>query len=562
MRYKEPFAKGSIFFLSHIFPARYKEKKWGLHMKTFLSISIFLLTFGSLQAKTADYIVVGMGASGAGIAKILSDNKKVSVIGFEAGANHDNDEEIRNATYAPMLEEDYFPQYFYQLEQIMQKNAPETMFNYTTGRLLGGGSSINGMQYVQGSIPLYEEWEALLGSDWSANKIRNTFKKLERFNGITNDPDSRGYKGPVDIRQAPLNPTTMAFKFCDAVEEATGHPRIIDYNAPNTPMGPFSQWQLFQNPNGTRESSSTAYLYHKRSNLTILDKTTVLKVLFKGKKAVGVAYLQNGKYGVAYARKKVILAAGVYSPWLLQLSGIGPKDVLEAAGIDVIYDNPNVGKNLVNHFVSMAMFTANPNDQGLPDNDPNALYTGGAFLPDPTKPVSPLRRGVQLIGMSAGTGNFMIASIALQPKSVGTVMVQSGDPLQAPLVDDGAFTDPRDLETYKNIYKVYIKDIAKALNEIDSSYELVMPTVDMIDDDEALEEYITSTIEHTHHWAGTCRMAPRDQGGVVDTHGNVYGVKHLVIADDTIAPIIPDGNTAACAFMIGRKLAKEATSPH
>lgn len=514
----------------------------------------------------ADYIVVGMGAAGAGVAKILSDDNAISVIGIEAGANHDEDEQITNATYAPTLEEDYFPQYFYQMAQIVQEHVPEGEFNYTTGRLFGGGSSINGMQYVQGSIPLYEQWEALLGSSWSVNSIHNTFKKLEKYNGYTPTSDDRGYSGAVNIRQAPLNPTNMAFKFVDAVSQATSLPVILDYNAPATPIGPFLQWQLFQNPDGTRASSSTAYLKdilsaknegRGKRNLQVLEKTTVLRVLFKGKKAVGVEYLRNGVYGKAFAKKKVILAAGVYSPWILQLSGIGPKEVLEKAGVQVIYDNPNVGQNLINHFISVAVFTANPDDQGLPENDLSALYTGGAFLPDPTEPVSPLRRGVQLIGMSAGPGNFMICSLALQPKSKGNVLIQSGDPFQIPLVDDRAFTDPADLLTYKNIYKVYIKNIAEQLNSIDSQYTLVVPSLDVIDDDEALEEFIVDTIEHTHHWAGTCRMAPRSEGGVVDNHGRVYGTKNLIVADVSIAPIIPDGNTGACAFMIGRKIAKE-----
>lgn len=520
----------------------------------------------SEEALRADYVVVGMGAAGAGIAKILSDNQKVSVIGLEAGANCDNHEEIKNPIYSMTLEEDFFPQYFYQLQQIVQENAPEVAFNYTTGRLFGGGSSVNGMQYVQGSPALYKEWEYLLGASWSVNKIRDTFKALEHFFGETPNHASRGYHGAVNIRQAPKSPTAMARKFVDAVSQATSYPQIMDYNDPYTPIGPFTQWQLFQNPNKTRESSSTAYLkdilndkfhgMHSRQ-LRVLERATVLRVIFEGDTAVGVEYLCNGKCGTAYANKKVILSAGVYSPWLLQLSGIGPKDVLEKAGVEVIYDNPNVGKNLINHFISMAVFQANPKDRGLRKNDPEALYTGGAFLPDPTPPVKSNRRGVQMIGMSAGPGNFILASIAVQPKSRGSLVIQSADPLQVPLVDDGAFMHPADLITYKNIYKIYIKDIAEKLNAIDSQYVLVAPSLSVIEDDQALEDYIVNTIEHTHHWAGTCRMAPLNKGGVVDENGHVYGVRNLIVADDSIAPFIPDGNTAACAFMIGRKIAKE-----
>lgn len=540
-------------------------------MKSVISMVILAWAFVPMQAHCstksykADYVVVGMGAAGAGVAKILSDDKDISVIGIEAGSDFDNAIPISDSTYAPVLEEKYFPEFFYQLNQVLQPNAGEAKFNYTTGRLLGGGSSINGEQFVRGSEKNYSQWEPLVGGKWSTDSIFSVFKDLENYDGnFPAELARRGRSGLVHIRQAPKDPTAMATKFVVAVEEATGYPEIFDYNDPQTPLGPFSRWQLFQKSDGRRESSSTAYLkpfvnaklkgkYKRR--LKILDNTTVLKVLFDGNKAIGVRVLKNGASANVYARKKVILCAGIYSNCLLQLSGIGSKDVLKPLGIDVIFNNPSVGQNLVNQFITTAAFTANPSDLGVPENDPSCLYTGGAFLPDPTPPVNPLLRGVQLIGINPEPGSFVIAIITIQPKSRGVVAIQSKDPLKIPLVDDGAFSDSSDLETFINIYKFYIKEIAAKLNAIDNQYVLIDPTLDIINDDTLLKEYILKNIDHTHHWTGTCRMAPLDQGGVVDANGNVYGVKNLVIADDSIAPFIPDGNTAACAFMIGRKIA-------
>lgn len=540
-------------------------------MRFWLSLVIFAVVSTPNQAHCltksykADYVVVGMGAAGAGVAKILSDDKDVSVIGIEAGGDFDDAIPISDSTYAPVLEDQYFPQFFYQLNQVLQPFAGDAKFNYTTGRMLGGGSSINGEQFVRGSVINYSQWESLLGQKWSTNNIFSVFTDLENYNGISaDDLTTRGHKGVVQVRQAPKDPTTMATKFVTAVEEATGFQEILDYNAPQTPLGPFTRWQLFQKSDGRRESSSTAYLkpFVKakldgkcKRRLKILDNTTVLKVLFEGNKAIGVRVLKNGVGANVYARKKVILCAGIYSNCLLQVSGIGSKDVLKPLGIDVIYNNPSVGKNLVNQFITSAVFTANPSDPGVPENDPSSLYVGGAFLPDPTEPINPLLRGVQLIGINPAPGSFVIAIITIQPKSRGVVTIQSKDPLKIPLVDDGAFSDPSDLETFMNIYKVYIKEIAARLNAIDNQYVLVDPTLDTINDDALLKDYILKNIDHTHHWTGTCRMAPLDQGGVVDENGNVYGVRNLVIADDSIAPFIPDGNTAACAFMIGRKIA-------
>lgn len=542
------------------------------HWQRFFTAGVFictLLTSQFLRAEkeyTADYVVIGMGAAGAGVAKLLSDDPSISVIGIEAGANHDHDEPIKDPTFAPTLEDDFDPQYFYQLNQVVQEDAGGATFNYVTGRLLGGGSSINGMQYVRGTPQLYDRWQALLGKSWSTNSILQAFKSIEKYNGDTPNPAARGYRGPVDIRQAPMKPTSMATKFVQATAEATDFDEIMDYNNPQTPMGPFTRWQLFQKPNGNRESSSTAYLEPVLNGdfkgkgdrqLQILVNTTALRILFQGKKAIGVKILQDGKFGTVYARKKVIVCAGIYSPWLLQRSGIGPKDLLNRVGVKVVHHNPNVGQNLVNQFITTAVFTANPNDVGVPADDPNALYVGGAFLPDPTPPIDRNRRGFQFIGISPQPGTFVIAMILLDPKSRGNVQIQSGDPFQIPLVDDGAFSNPDDLNSFKNAYKTYIKNIAEQLHALDSQYNLIIPSLEVINDDQALEEFILANIDHTHHWSGTCRMAPLHQGGVVDRHGNVYGVKRLVVADDSIAPFIPDGNTAGCAFMIAKKIVQD-----
>ena len=119
-------------------------------LSCFLSITSIAAELESIEALCADYVVVGMGAAGAEIASRLSQ-AGFSVIALEAGGNHDNDVPIKNSTFAPVLEEDYFPQYFYQLLQVLQSNADDAQFNYTTGRLLGGGTSINGEQYVEGT---------------------------------------------------------------------------------------------------------------------------------------------------------------------------------------------------------------------------------------------------------------------------------------------------------------------------------------------------------------------------------------------------------------------------
>lgn len=513
-----------------------------------------------------DYIVIGTGPAGAVIAKTLSDNKKNSVLVLEAGENNDRDKRIKDSTYALQLNMLFFPNYFWQGKGVPQRELDGRFFNWTTGRLFGGGSSINTMQYVRPTSSVLREWQRLLGFPWTPKEAINNFIKLEKYNGITTVPAVHGFNGALDIRQAPVKPTSMAEKLVLAIEQATGFSEILDYNDPKTPLGPFTRWQLFQQPNGQRESASTAFLSPdiltpngggvNGRKLNVLFKSTALKVFFREKRAAGVDFLKDGKCFRAYIRKKVIISAGINSTQLLMVSGIGPKNLLKKSGIPVIFDNPNVGQNLTNHTLSLATFTTNPKDNPLPPSDPNALYTGGAFLPDPTPDQDQNRRGVQLTGV--GLNDMLIIAISLlQPRSHGIIKIQSSDPLKIVLADEGILTNHHDLESIKNIYKIQIKNIAEKLKTIDQDYQLISPTLEIINNDTMLEQFIKENIELLHHEEGSLRMAPLTEGGVVDNMGQVYGVSDLIVADNSIIPFIVDGNTTAPAYLIGLTIAQE-----
>ncbi|MGG4103561.1 GMC family oxidoreductase [Paenibacillus lautus] len=514
---------------------------------------------------TYDYIVVGTGPAGAVIAKSLTDDMRTSVLVLESGGNHDKDKPIKDSTFALELEEDFFPNYFWQGEGSPQEALDGRAFEWTTGRLSGGGSSINGEQYVRPTAAVLQKWERLLGPLWSPDKATRRFKALENYNGDTTNFEARGYRGRINIRQAPETPTPMAHKLTSAIERASGFPIILDYNDPDTPLGPFTRWQLYQQPDGRRESSSTAFLSSdimtpagrgvSNRKLTVMFRTTALRILFSGKRAVGVEYLKDGKCIRAYSRKKVIISAGINSPQLLMLSGIGPAKILKKAGIPVIFDNPNVGQRLKNHTLNSAVFATNSEDRPLPSLDPNALYTGGAFLPDPSG-IDPDERAVQLIGIGSEE-ELTIAILYLRPKSNGDIRLQSKDPLNIVLADEGFLSNPDDMEAVKRIYRTYIRDIALELEKIDSSYQLLSPTFDVIDDDDRLEEFIKENFDHNHHQQGFLRMAPLSKGGVVDRRGNVHGVQDLVVADASIVPFTVDGNTSSAAYLIGYTIAKQ-----
>ncbi len=365
-----------------------------------------------------DYIVVGTGPAGAVLAKTLTDDKKTSVLVLEAGENNDRDRPIRDSSFAPELEEKFFPQYFWQGEGVAQEKLDDRTFEWTTGRLSGGGSSINGEQYVRPTPSVLKEWEGLLGPLWSPEQAILNFKQLENYHGKTNNPEIHGFDGRLNIRQTPTSPPSFTKKLVSAIEDATGFNKILDYNDPRTRLGPFNRWQLYQKRNGDRESSSTAFLssdimtpegigvYGRK--LRVFYKSTALRILFEGKMAIGIEFLKEGQKVQAFARKKVIISY-----------------------------------------------------------------------------------------------------------------------------------------------------IAEKLSKIDPTYQLVNPTLETINDDGLLENYIKENFGHNHHQQSSLRMAPFNMGGVVDRFGRVHGVNHLIVADAQIIPFTVDGNTSAAAFLIGYTIAKQ-----
>lgn len=148
-----------------------------------------------------------------------------------------------------------------------------------------------------------------------------------------------------------------------------------------------------------------------------------------------------------------------------------------------------------------------------------------------------------------------IVFFLLEPKSRGSARIQNDDPLKIVLADEGFLNTPTDLESIKNVYKTYIKTISTELSRIDPRYQLVSPTLETINDDRKLEMYIKKNLGSTHHIQGTLRMAPDEKSGVVNAQGQVYGVKDLIVADDSIAPFASDGNTSAPAYLIGANIA-------
>lgn len=314
-----------------------------------------------------DIIVIGGGAAGCILMSELSKNGLFSVLGIEGGLNLTNDPAIQQVRLPAFLlpgsegrAEFFWPGWS---QSLPMPGLNGRTSDWTTGMLLGGGSSINGLYYGRGTNAVYARWEGVSGSsNWSLNKILATFNALENYQGLTIIPGARGANGAVNVLQTPTVSQVTSQVLLPASQAAFPFlPTVVDYNDPTVEncIDPRAQW--FIDPTGTqRVSSATAYLNstvmtpegqgvngHK---LYMLFGSVAVKIIFdKDRRAKKVKYIKDGQTYVAKARKAVVLASGINSSKLLQLSGIGPSQVLKNAGIKPIFINENVGKHLQNH---------------------------------------------------------------------------------------------------------------------------------------------------------------------------------------------------------------------
>lgn len=528
----------------------------------------------------ADIIVIGGGAAGCVLMSKLSEN--FSVIGMEAGLNLTNDPAIEAVGLPAFLlagtgKFKYFWPGWNQTVPMPGLNGRTS--DWTTGMVLGGGSSINGLYYGRGSNAVYSRWEGISGSsNWSLDNILATFNELETYQGLTITPGARGDNGALSVLQTPtVSQITSNVLLPATLAAFPGLPVVDDYNDPSVEncIDPRAQW--FIDPTGTkRASSATAYLNssvmthegqgvngHK---LFMLFNSVAVKIEFdKCGRAKKVKYAQDGQIFEARAKKAVVLASGINSSKLLQLSGIGPEEALKNAGIEPVFINENVGKHLQNHPLIFITLLANPATSGIPPGAPYAFTIHNVYLPVvgdsasdprmlqilfeyfPANPLIPLP--LVVIGFEL-----------LNPVSEGSVTIQSDNSFQIARADDGFYQNPVDLENMKSAVKVYIQSLLNNLAVIDPPFYLpvitdpIIPVILSGYSDSAVESYVKNNSNlslDVHHFVSHCKMAPLNAGGVVDGDTRVYGTTNVFVADDSICPVIPDINTAASAMMIG-----------
>ena len=521
-------------------------------------------------AQEFDYVIVGSGSAGAALAYRLSEGGKFSIAVIEYGGT-----DIGPLIQMPAALSYPMNMPLYDWEYVSEPNAHlgGRRLACPRGKVIGGSSSINGMVYVRGHARDYDTWAELGAKGWSYADVLPYFRRMETSHG--GEADWRGNAGPLHVsRGRRKNPLYHAFE--QAAEQA-GYGLTDDYNGHRQEgFGPMEMTVH----RGRRWSVANAYLRPacKRSNVQMFRRTMAKRILFDGKRAVGVACSQGARQLNIAARREVILSAGsINSPKLLMQSGIGPAAELAGHGIEIVHDLPGVGKNLQDHLQIRTIYKVNKpitlNDEV--NNPIRKMMMGIEYALFRTGPLtmaasqvciftktdqSMTRPDIQyhLQPLSAdkpadGTHRFsaFTASVCqLRPTSTGHIALKSSNPTDYPAIHPNYLATEEDQKTAIESIKVTRRIVgAPALAPlIKEEHE---PGVQHQTDAELLE-YARNRATTIYHPTGTCKMG-QDAMAVVDERLRVHGIEGVRVVDASIMPIIVSGNTNAPTIMIAEK---------
>ena len=525
-----------------------------------------------------DFVIVGAGSAGCVLADRLTENGRYRVLLLESGGTNN-----RFFVNMPLG----FGRCFFDASLNWRyMTQPIDRFGgradyWPRGRILGGSSSINGLVYIRGQREDYDQWARLGNVGWGFDDVLPYFKKSEdseagadAFHGVGGPLAVSGIKGREHgVVRAMIDSAT-----------ALQYPENADFNgARQEGVGLYH----FTIKDGRRSSSATGFLARarRRPNLTIVTNAEVDRVLFEGRRAVGVAFRQSSRSHEVRARCEVLLAAGaINSPALLQHSGIGAGDHLQGLGIPVIGSVPAVGRNLQDHVLCGMQFrvnvrTVNDTLRGpfsqlwaglryvLARNGPLSLsFTqGGAFLrtrAEETRPdtqlylvpmsFSPNRESPTAPLQVDGWSGISVSVSPLRPESRGHLKIVSPDPARQPAIHPNYLATENDRRVVVDSLKI-VQRMAATKPLADIVVERNRPEGPAVLDDAALERHALATSRTSYHPCGTCAMGTDERDSVVDARLRVRGVDRLRVIDASIMPTIISGNTNAAATMIGEK---------
>lgn len=510
------------------------------------------------EQQIVDFVVVGAGAAGCVLARRLSDDPALTVLVLEAGGDDDLSEVSTPALSTALFGTD--ADWQYQTEP-----APDVdgrSLTWPRGKLLGGTTSINGMIYNRGNRLDYEGWAAAGNDGWGYEQVLPYFRRSEDYVGGADRYHGGGGPQRVEHLQF-VHPISDALV---AGFEALGFARNDDFNG--EVQDGFGRVPVTQR-DGARWSAADAFLRPAmgRAGLTVQLGARVTRVVLDGGRAVGVDFVRDGQDHRVRASRGVVLAAGsVATPQLLMCSGVGPRENLEAVGVDVLHDLPGVGRNLQDQMYAPVTYATHlPTMKHAAEEDQRALYAerrrgmlssnlteAGGFVRSRDGLDAP---DVELLFGAFGTSGdgeqFSVLCGYLQPHSTGRVLLDSPDPSSRPRIEAGYLEQDDDVQTLVRGTELARRAIHTSPLDPYRGEEVPGAAVTAPAD---LESYIRRTATSFYHQVGTCAMG-NGPLAVVDDRLAVHGLHGLWIADASVMPRIVRGHVGAATMMIAEKAA-------
>ena len=517
-----------------------------------------------------DYIIVGAGSAGCVLANRLTANGRHRVLLLEAGGPDRNIWIHIPLGYGKLFSNPKV-NWLYTTEPEPELNNRRVI--QPRGKVMGGSSSINGLLYIRGQHEDYDHWRQLGNAGWSFNDVLPYFRRAE--DQERGADDLHGVGGHLKVSDV-CEPHPLCEAFIEAAQKS-GFPRNDDFNGATQEGAGYFQLTA---RNGRRWSTAVGYLKEakRRGNLTVVANALAARILFSGRRAIGVEYRQGGATHTAHANAEVIVSGGAFnSPQLLQLSGLGPAKILRELGIDVIADMPGVGADLQDHLqIRMLYRCTEPITMNDVINNWRHRYAAGlryllsrkglltigagyagAFLRTRPDLASPDVQFHFLIFSSDAAGatlhpfpGFMASVCQLRPDSRGFVRIASRDPAVPPAIQPRYLSARSDCDCVVDGMKLLRRVMDQPVMRRYIAEEHA-PGEQCVSDADLLA-FARQTGTTVYHPTSTCRMGS-DPNAVVDERLRVRGFEGLRVIDASIMPTVVSGNTNAAAVMIGEK---------
>jgi 5-(hydroxymethyl)furfural/furfural oxidase len=563
-----------------------------------------------LAGRMFDYLIIGGGSAGCTLASRLSEDTGVSVLLVEAG------KDVTRETASADVLSNYPGKAYFNTEYTWpglkarlgggRRNDPDAgrVARYEQAKLLGGGSTINGLCANRGAPTDYDEWENLGAAGWNWDSVLPYFRKLERDLNFVGD--LHGTDGPIAISRFPMSDWTGFVNAVVGELKERGYGLVEDQNG--VWRDGYMPVSASVDENGQRVSCAYAYLttaVRNRPNLTVLTQTLVRQILFEGNKATGARLRSASGEELDVSARDTILSCGtIHSPAMLMRSGIGPAGDLSALGITVIADRRGVGRNLIEHpVISLSCMLDRParmQHAFRHHTQAHFRYSSGiADCPQGDMSLAIIARsGWHAMGRRIGTLYVWVNKAYSQ----GSVALASPDPDFEPNVDFKMLSDDRDRTRLHAAFR-FVAEIAQsqsvanvsraafpanysdrvrrysspglrnqAVMQVFAMMLDALPAMrpwllrkfvtegaslaEILQDDAILDAYLTQSITGVWHPVGTCRMgAENDLTAVTESSGKVIGVSNLRVCDASIMPSIPCANTNIPTIMVAERVA-------